>query len=352
MAASVIDFMQSKEYKILEMKAYESFIRRASQINLPFMLKGSYVTRQYFQNPNNRIPADLDWVYMETIKDESTARQMFNEWATLVTELELDDNVRYSSFKENEFWRRIDYAMADDFPTVNTDIECFVNGERLVFGLDISFNLDIEQPPVSLMYQALEGEPFLVPNTAPISLQISWKIHQTLIRPRFKDLFDLMYLVQHSTFDKVNFDNSIQALINECSADNVDLVKLKYFLNYEIDKLFPKNSIDETWALWRHNIDKRNYSSNIPFDKADFITDATKLPTELTEFIGQFKVCLESAGFVIQLFYNLPKPSRNKRKTFADSLINTSIKSSVKDEIENGKHNTGTISNFLRKMFK
>lgn len=336
--------MEINNYKNLEMKAYEAFIRRASQVNLPFMLKGSYVTRQYFQNPNDRIPADLDWVYMDTIKDESTARQKFNEWATLVTEFELNDNIKYRSFKKNEFWRRIDYAMADDFPTVNTDLECLVNDEKLDFGLDISFNLDIEQPPVPLMYQPLEGEPFLVPNTVPISLQVSWKIHQTLVRPRFKDLFDLMFLVQHSSFDKNNLDKTLQALINECSADKVDLVKLKYFLNYEIEKLFPNNSIDETWALWRHNIDQKNYSGNIHYDKAEFSTDVTKLPSQLTEFLGQFKVCLENVGFGMHLFDNLPKPTRNKRKSFESKTSESTVK--------NTQDNSPTVSGFFSRLFK
>ncbi|MGL4597711.1 MAG: nucleotidyl transferase AbiEii/AbiGii toxin family protein [Bacteroidia bacterium] len=317
--------MERKEYKRLEMKAYEAFIRRASQINLPFMLKGSYVTRQYFSNPNDRIPADLDWVYLGTIKDESTARKNFNEWVTLITESEVDDGVTYRSFKENEFWRRIDYAMSDDFPTVNTDLECWVDGEKLVFGLDVSFNLDIDQQPVEILYQPIEGKPFLISNTVPISLQVSWKIHQTLVRPRFKDLFDLIYLVQHATFDEKQLEHAMQALINECHADKVDLIKLKYFLNYEMDKLFPKNSIEETWDLWRHNIDKNNYSGGILFDKAEYYTDVTKLPIALAIFLTQFKNSMQHAGFRIELFKNLPTPTRRKRKSFEDNLTSPNL---------------------------
>jgi Nucleotidyl transferase AbiEii toxin, Type IV TA system len=306
--------METKEHKNLEMKAHEAFIRRASRVNLPFMLKGSYVTRQYFQNPNDRIPADLDWVYMDIIKDEATATQKFNEWATLVTEFELEDDVKFRSFKENEFWRRIDYAMIDDFPTVNTDLQCFIGKEKVDFGLDISFNLDIEQPPVPLIYQPLEGEVFLIPNTAPISLQVSWKIHQTLVRPRFKDLFDLMYLVQHPTFDENNLKNTLQALINECSADKVDLIKLKYFLNFELEKLFSHNSINEVWLVWRHNQDVFTYHDYINYERGYFSTDVSKLPTKLNDFLNQFEVFLKEAGFGIYLFGNLPKPSRNKRE--------------------------------------
>jgi hypothetical protein len=314
--------MERLDYKLLEMKAYEAFIRRASQVNLPFMLKGSYVTRQYFPTLNDRIPADLDWVYLGTIKDEATARAKFDEWVTLITESVFDDHVKFTSFKENAFWRRIDYAMDDDFPTVNTDLECWVDGERLSFGMDVSFNLDIDQQPVEILYRPIEGNPFLISNTVPISLQVSWKIHQTLVRPRFKDLFDLMYLVQHNAFNEQELKNAMQSLINECSADNVDLIKLKHFLNYEIERLFPNNSIEETWDLWRHNIDKNNYRKGILYDKAEYYTDVTRLPMTLTLFLNQFKVNLQQAGFKIDLYGNLPKPTRKKENHLNKILRN------------------------------
>lgn len=301
--------MEIVERKKLEIIAHEAFIRRASKINLPFMLKGSYVSRQYFNNSEIRIPADLDWVYLNKITDENIAREIFNNWVTEITELDLNDGVKFRSFKENEFWRRIDYAMADDFPTVNTDLLCWVDEAELNFALDVSFNLDIEHPPISLTYKPLKGEPFIIPNTVPLSLQVSWKIHQTLVRPRFKDLFDLIYLVQHPTFNKNTLELSKQALINECIADNVDLNKLKHFLNYEIDKLFPNNSIDENWNYWRHKINKQNYGGNILYyDIAENLTDVEKLPSNLSVFLNQFQVALEDKGLTIELINDLEIP--------------------------------------------
>lgn len=301
--------MDNLEYKKLEMIAYEAFIRRASKINSPFMLKGSYVTRQYFFNPIDRIPADLDWVYLNLINDEKTAREIFNNWVTQITELDLNDGVTFRSFKENEFWRRIDYAMADDFPTVNTDLICWIDGTALDFSLDVSFNLDIEQPPIPLTYKPIKGEPFIIPKTVPLSLQVAWKIHQTLVRPRFKDLFDLMFLVQHSTFDENTLKLAKQALINECIADNVDLNKLKYFLNYEIDKLFPNNSINENWDYWRQNINKQNYGGSILYyEWADNVTDVKNLPINLAVFLNQFMGILKSKGVHIGLISDLEIP--------------------------------------------
>ncbi|WP_428224447.1 nucleotidyl transferase AbiEii/AbiGii toxin family protein [Flavobacterium sp.] len=305
--------MNNNNNTLRELKAYEAFIRRASEINLPFMLKGSYVTRQYFKNPSDRIPADLDWIYLEPLENEKIAKEKFNEWATLVTELQLDDNIQYRSFRENEFWRMIDYAMADDFPTVNTDLRCTIDGQVLDFTMDISFNLPIEQPPVPIMYTPLEGKPFLIPCTAPISLQVSWKIHQTLVRPRFKDLFDLIHLVQHPSFDSVNLEKSFQALINECIADNVDFNKIKYFLNYDLNKLFPNNKIEEAWKYWRHNNNNYDYRDILYYERANDITDETKLPSKLNDFITIFKNHMIKAGFDLHLLEKLPsKPIKHE----------------------------------------
>lgn len=340
--------MGTLEYKKNEMIAYEAFIRRASKIDFPFMLKGSYITRQYFRNANDRIPADLDWVYLNEINDEKTAREIFDDWVTKITELELNDNVRFRSFEQNPFWRRIDYAMADDFPTVNTDLKCWVDNTELDFGLDISFNLNIEQPPIPLTYIPLQGESFVIPNTVPLSLQVSWKIHQTLVRPRFKDLFDLIHLVQNTSFDKTTLILSKQSLINECKADNVDLNRLKYFFNYEIDKLFPNNSINETWNYWRHKTfkqDTRGYA--IYFDKAENITDAENLPLNLSIFLNQFKEVLENKGLNIELINDLEIPS-TKEETKSEEM-NPKFKFEDNTDLTKQKM---SIWNRVKKMFR
>jgi hypothetical protein len=304
--------MEFIDYDKLKMLAHEAFIRRASLIDLPFMLKGSYVTRQYFENPNDRIPADLDWVYLEHLKDEATARTVLNYWATQVTELDVEDGVKFMSFTKNEFWRRIDYAMADDFPTVNTDLKCFVDDVEFDFGLDISFNLDVEQPPVTLLYKPMRGDSFIIPTTVPLSLQISWKISQTLFRPRFKDLYDLMYLIQHPSFDRVIFDNAVQELINELNGTELTSPNLKYFLNYEIEKLFYNDSIQQLWDEWRHEKapifirdDKYGFESY-----GKFVINISKLPVELDEFLLEFYACLDNAGFNSKLINKLPKRTK------------------------------------------
>ena len=312
--------------KTLEMQAYESFIRRAAKIDAPFMLKGSYVTRQYFSDPGIRIPADLDWVYQKKISEVATAGVLFSEWVTTITEMNLDDEVRFRSFSVNDFWRSLDYAMADDFPTVNTDLKCWVAGIELNLALDISFNLVLEHSAVSLEYKPLTGVPFTITNTVPLSLQVSWKIHQTLVRPRFKDLFDLIQLVRHPTFTSNTLNLSFEALLQECAADQVDLIRLRYLLEFDMAKLFPNNCITESWNSWRHNVNNKNYSGDIQyFEKAEEVTDVMLLPEELDDFLEQFKETLQKSGFTIALLekVSLFQPNTKPEEDFQEVAPST-----------------------------
>lgn len=301
----------------IKMLAHEAFIRRAAAFGAPFMLKGSYVTRQYFDNPMDRIPADLDWNYLGILSNVDDARRTFSAWITAVTESDLDDGVQFRSFKENAFWRMIDYAMSDDFPTVNTDLLCWVDGNKFEFTMDISFNLDVEVPPIALIYKPLRGDSFIVPNTVPLALQVSWKMHQSLVRPRFKDLFDLIHLLQHPDFNAQTLNNALQALVNECSVDKVDLVRFNYLIFNDLDKLYPNNSIDENWHCWRHEIGRFRYPNNlINQDAANEITDETKLPADLFHFKKMFHAAVEKAGFTAVSLQDLPKSTRKKRKMY------------------------------------
>ena len=190
----------------LQLESIEGFLRRASLVDLPFMVKGSIITRQYLPYPDMRQVADLDWVYLKYLDQDADAGAIFSDWATQVTEAVIFDHIEFQSFRKNDFWRRIDYAMHDDFPTVNTDLTCWVDGKLNDWlGLDISYNLDIDFPPVELMYQPVKGKPFLLKYTCPLSLQVSWKLRQLLGRPRLNDVFDLIhkYLVLRC---KVNRD--------------------------------------------------------------------------------------------------------------------------------------------------
>jgi hypothetical protein len=312
----------------LEILGYEAFLRRASELELPFVLKGSYVTRQYFTDPTARIPQDLDWVYMQPIGSGDEARQLFSAWATLVTERQLADGVMFRSFQEDAFWRMIDYAMADDFPTVNTDLQFEVAGHGTDFlRIDISFNLPLDVPSEPLIYRPLQGEPFLLPHTTPLALQVAWKLHQTLVRPRFKDLFDLLHLLRHPDFTPAVRQQTLDALRKECHADRTDPARLLVLLAGNLALLFADAPVALVWQAWRHNDDsgKLRY-----YERASTITDASQLPATLAAFEEQLRAAFQLAGFDVaseQLssFGASPaarkEPSAEKRK-FLDSLRN------------------------------
>jgi hypothetical protein len=305
--------------------AHEAFIRRASVVEMPFMLKGSYISRQYFPEHVARYPADLDWVYLHYLEDPALASARFSEWMIAVTELKLNDGVNFRSFRKDEFWRMMDYSMADDFPTVNTDIVCQVDGKELRLNIDISFNLDVEQPPIPLRYKPFRGDDFIIPYTVPLSLQVSWKIHQTLVRPRFKDLFDLLYLVKNPAFTTETLRHTIQALVNECAADNIDLEKLNVFLSYNFKALFPSNSGEPNWRRWRHGANEYDYIQASYWDEVAFqLTDVDILPNKLDDFLQLVSESLRQAGIDMEIWQILPIADRVIRKGYRD-LSNSSL---------------------------
>ena len=281
-----------------ELLAYEAFIRRASELGLPFMLKGSYVTRQYFPDPALRIPHDLDWVYLHPIGSAEEAERIFTEWATWTTELGHDDGVRFRSFRENPFWRILDYAMADDFPTTNTDLVCWVDGEQFDrFLLDISFNLPLDVPSEPLWYQPVRGEPFIVPHATPLALQVAWKLHQTLVRPRFKDLFDLLYLLRHPDFTPAVRQQTMAALAKECAADTTNLGCLRWLLAGNLAPLFTETRVAEVWRIWRYNRPDGYWSSLLHGKWAATITNPSLLPQNLVSFQQLLQEAFRHAGF-------------------------------------------------------
>jgi hypothetical protein len=296
----------------LTIHAYEAFIRRAAELNLPFMLKGSFLTRQYFPDPQSRIPQDLDWLYLKPIDNLEDSKQIFDNWTTQVTDLTIHDGVKFRSFSENAFWRRIEYAMSDDFPTVNTDLLCWVDGEVFnYFSMDISFNLDIEVPPTPLLYKPMRGESFTISYSTPIALQVAWKIHQTLVRPRFKDLFDLIYLVQHPSFDEEALSSMLQALVNECAVDKTEMYKVVWFLKYEFEKLFLSEDPGIEWLEWLE------WRSDGCHDFAILLMSAP-MYDQLPNTYGAFKTVLNEvlymAGISVDLIDSgkIPQPNRSK----------------------------------------
>lgn len=220
----------------LNQLAFDAFLRRAAITRGPFALKGSVAMRQLLPDPTQRIPGDLDFIYLKPIDQSSTdAGKIFSAWMTTVTETIVEDGVEFASFSKNDFWRRIDYAMNDDFPTANTDLACTINGQpHEIRAVDISWNLPIDFPAKPMAYRPAEGEVFELVYVVPLSLQIAWKLHQTAVRFRHKDIIDLILLLELPELDQQIGQQAYQAYVKECRKDSINPNLILKYVNGEV----------------------------------------------------------------------------------------------------------------------
>ncbi|SMO93233.1 nucleotidyl transferase AbiEii/AbiGii toxin family protein [Melghirimyces algeriensis] len=289
------EHLEEMNYHVRELVVLEALLRRISLVNMPFILKGSLLTRQYLDNPDVRDVEDIDFLYMGKISDIEHAHETFTNWMIQVTEMDLDDGITFRSFRENAFWRDIDYAMADDFPTVCTDLAYFFTDEPRkvdhydeVF-LDISFNLEMEAEPVSLEYRPVFGDRFIVPYSVPLSIQVAWKLHQTIVRPRFKDLYDLKYLLSHPSYDGDALAETLQTLVNECSLDqSITKADIKKVLVDDLSNLYHSLSNDYYLREYAGSKHHKDYFMT-------FVTDLRKI--------------MDFAGINKNAYDHLPSPS-------------------------------------------
>lgn len=286
------------EYEARELVVLEALLRRIAMVNMPFVLKGSLLTRQYLDNREIRDADDIDLLYAGKIRDVEHAHEVFTQWMIQVTEMDLNDGVVFRSFRKNAFWRYIDYAMADDFPTINTDIAYYFTGQTREandyneLNLDISFNLEMDADPVPLEYQPVFGESFLVPYTVPLSIQVAWKLHQTIVRPRFKDLYDLKFLLSHPSYDNDALKETLQALVNECSIDpSIKKADMKKVLVDDLHHIYDSLSYDYDLRKYAGSMDRGLY---------------------FTQFVSDLRKKMDFAGINGYTFESLPSPTPKK----------------------------------------
>lgn len=284
--------IEKMSYEDRQLVILEALLRRISLVNMPFVLKGSLLTRQYLENPDIRYVNDIDFLYLGKINDAQEANEIFTNWMIQVTEMDLNDGIQFRSFREINFWGYIDYAMTDDFPTVYTDLEYwFVDDPENVrwLELDVSFNLELEMEPVPLEYRPVFGERFVVPYSVPLPIQVAWKLHQTIVRPRFKDLYDLKYLLSHPSYDEQALQVTLQTLVNECSLEpEITKEQIKKVLVDDLTDLYPALSND---YLLKKYADQEN------------------LETYYMAFVKNLRQIMNERGINQQAFENLPSPT-------------------------------------------
>lgn len=286
--------------------AVEGFLRNMSSVEAPFMVKGSILTRQFFPPSVVRLVQDMDLVYLENIEDEGMAEDIFSTWLIQVTTNNQDTKVWFRSFEENRFWRSIDYAMNDDFPTTNTDLYCKLEDGTVIdpFDLDISFNLDIDFPPEEMLYKPLFGPPFILKKVCPYALQVSWKLHQLLVRPRLKDIFDLIYLLQQEHFKEGELEKIVFALKKECKRDGISAGQLLPYINGKLAREKEELKVRKPTyveTLLKGNKEPFNPNILIETDYKYFTTSASFPFTKHSELLRALQERLVAVGFKEQL---------------------------------------------------
>ncbi|MGV3597016.1 MAG: nucleotidyl transferase AbiEii/AbiGii toxin family protein [Bacteroidota bacterium] len=313
-----------KEHEVLV--ASEAFLRRASTFEHPFVLKGSLLTRQFVAADFERYVEDIDWVYPLPLKSAREAEEVFGNWINKVTKIDVEDRIEFELVElsiAEEAWSLSDYACMDDFPTIKTYLTgVFKTPEAdydLVLRLDISFNLELGIPPIQLTYKPLLGEPFIVPRAITLSQQIAWKLHQTITRPRYKDIYDLVYLMPYIGNDRVVKEQILQELVNECIANNNDINQLKWFINdkamrYAYLKEENKTKTEEYRKLKKElaNEDKSSSNNSRSFMYQYLYGKTTNEPILLSQLLAYFQTVLIDNGFTLAMFENLPPYSRKK----------------------------------------
>lgn len=225
----------NEEFLAFKLRTYEAMLRIISQQHFPFMLKGSFLLARVYPEPLKRlaITEDIDFVYLKPLKDPLGDKLNFREhfydyYAVIADELSkltwvaesdlqpcLDNEGRY----EGESYL-VDYAMEDDFVTAGTTI-AFCNEAKYWqdFDIEMTMNLPLFVAPESIAYQPFGGgESFVVPYAASHEVQAAWKLHQSLVRLRPKDILDLGYLLPHLTFDEETSLRLLKTVLGECQA--------------------------------------------------------------------------------------------------------------------------------------
>lgn len=309
--------MELDPAKHAEIKAYEEIIRRAALINAPFMLKGSFVTRSYFPNPENRIPGDLDWVYLEKMTDPKETERIFTNWLRQIVAMEGQGSIKLN-LPENHYWLMVDYAMEDDFPTVYGCLtfwdDALKTGDDL--DIEISFNLPVKNESLPCAIQLLDQSIVNFPHCPTLEIQIAWKLHQCIIRPRFKDIVDLDAMFRSTSYRDIMRDKIIDLLLEECqlNKDNTFLIASFFAQDYEV--LFQRMDLKQEWLNWRITPRKfGNYSASI----CEEIFPNWHVPKNFYDLLDSFTVLLRTKGFTQDCITDFL--IQNKDKIVSDKLL-------------------------------
>ena len=224
--------------------------------HLPFVIKGSFLTSQYHSNPYARLlnggdidliyndqnsniftPEKFDWdSYHQFIRGvekllrnelidifyklEEIMTRKLNLSARPLFILELEELGYDKIFRDSRTIGLflVNYAADGDFTTVGLEIyDC-----QMCIEIDVAIDLPLHFQPETILYKSMEGKETLLKNATPLLYQTAWKMHQILVRPRLKDLDDMIHFLPHIDFkEKNNFQIFFDEIISECKLTDI-----------------------------------------------------------------------------------------------------------------------------------
>ena len=219
--------------------------------HLPFVIKGSFLTSQYHRDPYKRLlnGGDIDLVYRNRHSNIPVPEKFgYGSYHQFIREIEklLEKELVAIFYKLEEIMARklnlqerpefilefeelgyggifrdsgtvalylVNYAADGDFTTVGLEIcDC-----KMSFEIDIAIDMPLHFQPETILYKTVGGKEVVLENTTPLLYQTAWKMHQILVRPRLKDLDDVIRFLAHIDFkDKNNFQTFFDEIISEC----------------------------------------------------------------------------------------------------------------------------------------
>ena len=279
--------------------------------NLPFVVKGSFLTSQYHTDPQARLlnGGDIDLIYDNTngaiqtpnIFDYDSYHQFLREIEKLLKnelmdifykleeimtkKLNLTERPRFilefeelgydKIFKDGGdiYLFLVNYAADGDFTTVGLEI-CDIE-------IDIAIDMPIHFQPETILYKTITGKEVTLKNTTPLIYQTAWKMHQILVRPRLKDLDDVIRFLTHIDFkDKNNFQIFFDEIISECKL--TDSKTCKNLID-TLKKLFVKQNAIQSLIVGKIVVDwcGIQYYSNLYGIRYNYDYNAENLKNEV-----------------------------------------------------------------------
>ena len=301
--------------------------------NLPFIAKGSFLTSQYHKNPQARLlnGGDIDLIYNNPnvkmpkppkIFDYDTSISFLREIEKLLKDeiidilykleeimtekFDLTERPRFILEYEELGYDRVfkdsgeiglylvNYAADGDFITVGLYI---YNTE-----IDIAIDMPVHFQPETILYKTITGKEVTLKNTTPLIYQTAWKIHQIIVRPRLKDLDDVIRFLPHIDFtDKHNFRLFFYEIISECKLTDSKTCKQlietfkKLFEGNQAQKMIVGKIVND-WYMTRYY---KYYTDLYGIDyKIERLEDTQKLKNEVcSDFLNalQSKIDCDAA---------------------------------------------------------